>query len=189
MTRRAIVPAYLVACLLLGGASAAGFIANFLLQLAGLPLIGWALWRILQEPPPPQARIPLALLALFVSITLAQFIPLPPEIWTKLPGRAVIVDGYRLLDIALPWSPLTLTPEAAVSSVLWLLPAIATLLGVIVLGAFRERGIAVAIVAVTIVSIAIGTLQVAGGGSAYFYRITNHGVAVGVFANANHNAT
>ncbi|RZL70890.1 MAG: O-antigen ligase family protein, partial [Sphingomonas sp.] len=54
---------------------------------------------------------------------------------------------------------------------------------------FRERGIAVAIVAVTIVSIGIGTLQVAGGASAYFYRITNHGVAVGVFANANHNAT
>jgi O-antigen ligase len=32
-------------------------------------------------------------------------------------------------------------------------------------------------------------VQVVSGGPAYFYRVTNVGVAVGFFANANHNAT
>lgn len=189
MIRRAVVPVYLLACLVLGGASAAGFAANALLQVAALPLIGWALWRLLQEPPAAQSRAPLGLLALFVGLALLQLVPLPPGLWTALPGRGAVADGYRLLGIPLPWLPLTLAPGGTVASILWLLPAFAILLAILVLGAFRGRGIAVTIVAVTLASIALGALQVIGGGGAYLYDITNHGVAVGLFANANHNAT
>lgn len=189
MIRHAVVPVYLLACLLLGGASAAGFIANFILQIASLPLIGWAVWQMMQERPSAQIRAPLGLLAILVAIALLQLVPLPPELWTLLPGRGAVVEGYRLLGIPLPWLPLTLAPDVAPSSILWLLPAFAVLLGVVVLGAFRGRGIATAIVAVTLASVAIGALQVIGGTSAYLYRITNYGVAVGFFANANHNAT
>lgn len=189
MIRQAVVPAYLLVCLLLGGASAAGFIANFILQIASLPLIGWALWQMMQERPPAQIRVPLGLLAIFVAVALLQLVPLPPAMWTMLPGRGPVIDGYRLLGIPLPWLPLTLAPDAALSSILWLLPAFATVLGIIVLGAFRGQGIAAAIVAVALASVVIGALQVMGGAGAYIYRITNYGVAVGFFANANHNAT
>lgn len=189
MIRHAVVPAYLLLCLLLGGASAAGFIANFVLQIASLPLIGWAIWQMVQERPSAQIRAPLGLLAIFLVIALLQLVPLPPALWTVLPGRSAVVQGYRLLGVPLPWLPLTLAPDVALSSILWLLPAFASLLGVVVLGAFRGRGIATAIVAVTLASVAIGALQVIGGSSAYLYRITNYGVAVGFFANANHNAT
>ena len=189
MIRHAAVPIYLVACLLLGGASAAGFIANFILQIVSLPLIGWAVWQMIQERPSAQIRAPLGLLAIFLIIALLQLVPLPPALWTLLPGRGAVIDGYRLLGIPLPWLPLTLAPDVAPSSILWLLPAFAVLLGIVVLGAFRGRGIAVAIVAVTLASVAIGALQVIGGNSAYLYRVTNYGVAVGFFANANHNAT
>jgi O-antigen ligase len=189
MIRHAVVPVYLLACLLLGGASAAGFVANFVLQIAALPLIGWSLWQLLQQPAAVQVRVPLGLLALFVAIALLQLAPLPPGLWTVLPGRGPVADGYRLLGIPLPWLPLTLAPEAALSSLYWLLPAFATLLAIVVLGAFRGRGIGVAIVAVTLASVALGALQVIGGAGAYLYRITNYGVAVGFFANANHNAT
>ncbi|MEG8052024.1 O-antigen ligase family protein [Sphingomonas aurantiaca] len=144
---------------------------------------------MLQERPSSQIRAPLSLLAIFVVIALLQLVPLPPALWTLLPGRGAVVEGYRLLGIPLPWLPLTLAPNVALSSILWLLPAFATLLGVVVLGAFRSRGIAAVIVAVTLASVAIGALQVIGGTSAYLYQITNHGVAVGFFANANHNAT
>jgi O-antigen ligase len=189
MIRHAIVPVFLLACLLLGGASAAGFTANFLLQILSLPLIGWALWTMMQERPSAQIRAPLGLLAIFVAIGVLQLVPLPPALWTLLPGRAPVVEGYRLLGIPLPWLPLTLAPDIAPSSLLWLLPAIATLLSVVVLGAFRGRGIAAAIVAVTLASVALGALQVIGGSGAYLYTVTNYGVAVGFFANANHNAT
>ena len=49
--RHGIVPAYLTASLLLGGASAAGYIANLALQLAALPLVAWGVWRLLQTGP------------------------------------------------------------------------------------------------------------------------------------------
>jgi O-antigen ligase len=187
MIRHAIVPAYLLACLLLGGASAAGFIANLVLQLAAIPLIGWSLWQLLQSGPAPQARVPLALLGLLVVLLVVQLIPLPPALWTLLPGRGAVVEGYRLLGIPLPWLPLTLAPDNALASLLWLLPAFAAFLAVVMLGAFRGRWLAGVIVGVTLASIALGALQVVGG--AYLYRITNYGVAVGFFANANHNAT
>lgn len=189
MIRHAVAPVYLIACLLLGGASAAGFIANLILQIAALPLIGWALWQIVQEPPPVSVRAPLGLLFLLVAIALLQLVPLPPAVWTWLPGREAVAKGYRLLDIPLPWLPLTLTPGSALASLLWLLPSFAILLSIAILGAFRGRGIAVAIIAVTLASVALGALQVIGGTSTYFYHITNYGNAVGFFANANHNAT
>ena len=40
--RLGIVPFYLALCLLLGGASAAGYWANMALQLLALPIIVWA---------------------------------------------------------------------------------------------------------------------------------------------------
>lgn len=189
MIRHAVVPAYLLACLVLGGASAAGYAANLALQLAALPLIGWSLWQLPRAPVPRPIRAPLALLALFFLMALAQLLPLPPAIWALLPGRAAVADHYRLLGLPLPWLPLALSPGRALAGLLWLLPAFATLLAMLVLGAFRGRGIAWVIVVVTLVSVMIAALQVIGGQSAYFYDITNVGVGVGFFANANHNAT
>ncbi|KQN22947.1 O-antigen polymerase [Sphingomonas sp. Leaf33] len=191
MIRHYVVPVFLAACLVLGGASAAGFIANLLLQIAAIPLIGWALWQALQASPAPSSRIPLVMLGLLVVLMLLQLVPLPPSLWTLLPGRGSVVEGYRLLGIPLPWLPLSLSPHETLASLLWLLPAFAVFLAITLLGAFRGRGIAWAIVAVTLASIALGALQVIGGqsGGAYLYRITNYGQAVGFFANSNHNAT
>lgn len=189
MTRHVLAPAYLLACLLLGGASAQGFAANLLLQLAAIPLIVWALWRLVQDSPSLQLRIPLLLLALFVTIALVQLIPLPPGVWTLLPGRGDVVRGYGLLDVPLPWLPLTLAPASTLAAILWLLPAFAGFLLVIVLGAFRGRWIAAVILAVTLVSVALGAVQVLGGAGAYLYEKTSFGAGVGFFSNANHNAT
>jgi len=191
MIRHWVVPVFLLFCLLLGGASAAGFVANLVLQLAALPLIGWGLWQLVQPGPPlsRSIRALLGLAALTVLVALAQIVPLPPMLWRWLPGRGPVVEGFRLLGIELPWLSLSLTPEASLAGLLWLLPAFAALLGTAVLGAFRGRAIAGVLVAVTIVSIALGAVQLIGGNGAYLYRITNYGVAVGFFANANHNAT
>lgn len=191
MTRQAVVPAYLLACLVLGGANAAGFLPNLLLQIAALPLIGWSLWQLSIEASPRRNRGSIVLLALLVTLMLVQLLPLPPAIWTLLPGRASVVQGYHLLGVPLPWLPWTLAPAGTVANLLWLLPAFATLLCISVLGAFRGRWIAGVVIAVTLASVVAGALQVIGGsdGGLYFYQITNPGQAVGFFANSNHNAT
>jgi len=189
MIRHTIAPIFLLACLLLGGSSAAGLAANLLLQLASIPLIGWALWRLIQDGVAPQIRAPLALLTVFLVIALLQLVPMPPRVWTALPGRGSVAEGYRLLGLPLPWLPLTLAPAGAIAAILWLLPVFAAFLLVIVLGAFRSRWIASAIITVTLVSIGLAALQVLSGPSAYFYEKTNYGVGTGFFSNPNHLAT
>jgi O-antigen ligase len=189
--RVAAIPVYLVLCLLLGGASAAGYWANLFLQLLGLGLIFWSLIAVRQTPMGTPARQLVALTLLMLSVALIQLIPLPPSIWTRLAGREFIVAGYEMIGQDLPWLPISLAPHKTLSSMLWLLPAVAALLGTVKLGAFKANWIAWGIAVVTILSVAVGAMQLAGGMQSpwYFYDITNYGVAVGFFSNANHEAT
>jgi O-antigen ligase len=189
--RLAVVPAYLLLCLLLGGASAAGIWANMLLQLIGLGIIFWAVIVRRGTPMPAPGRQLVFGLFLLAAIVLLQLIPLPPAIWTKLPGRDAIVDGFQLLGLPLQWQPISLAPYATLSSALWLIPAVAVLLGIVRIGAFRTSWIGWVVALVATTSVVVGALQIMGGEASpwYFYHITNHGSTVGFFANSNHMAT
>lgn len=187
--RQAIIPGYLVFSLLLGGASAAGYMANMILQLVAVLLLLVAFATPRGSPFPPSARQLTTLLILLLAIFAIQLIPLPPALWTALPGRHDIAEGYRMLGVPLPWMPISLAPDETIFSLFWLLPAFATMLGILRLGDYRASWIAWAVVGIAILSIVLGGLQVAAGGIWYLYRITNRGVAVGFFANANHLAT
>ncbi|MGS1016270.1 O-antigen ligase family protein [Allosphingosinicella humi] len=191
--RLGIIPAYLMLCLLLGGASAAGIWANMLLQLLAIPIIFWSLIVERQTAMSASGRQLLGLLALVLIATLIQLIPLPPAVWSALPGRDQVAAGFEMLGQPLPWLSLSLAPYSTLASALWLLPAIATLLGIVRLGAFRPNWIAVVIAVATTAGVMIGALQITSGNPQasiwYLYDITNYGVAVGFFSNANHMAT
>jgi O-antigen ligase len=189
--RAAWVPLYLLLCLIFGGASAAGGWSNLALQLIGLGLIFWAVAARPSTPPSTAARDGMAILVLVLFLFAVQLVPLPPALWTHLPGRAPVVEGFRLLNRPLPWLPLSLEPYRTLSAGFWLIPAAATYLAMVRLGAFRAAWLAWAVAAVTLVSVTLGALQIVGGEESqwYFYRITNHGAMVGFFANANHLAT
>lgn len=182
------VPAYLLLCLLLGGASAAGVWANLLLQLIGLGLLVWCLAADRQTSMSTPSRQLLALLLLGLAIPVAQLVPLPPSIWTGFAGRGAIVRGYELLGQPLPWLPISLASYETLASALWLIPAVAVLLGIARLGGYRSTWLAWVLIGVAVLGAALGALQVADP-NWYFYRITNYGVATGFFANANHQAT
>jgi O-antigen ligase len=191
LLRTAVIPLYLVLCLLFGGASAAGYWANLFLQLSGLGLIVWSLAVERRTPMGTPARQLVALTVLMLLVGVIQLIPLPPSVWTKLGGREIVVAGYQMLGQDLPWLPISLAPHKTLASLLWLIPAIAVLLGTVKLGAFRASWIAWGLAVVTILSVAVGAMQLAGGMQSpwYFYDITNYGVGVGFFSNANHEAT
>src|SRR4051794_36875058 len=101
-SRDAAAPAYLVACLLLGG-SGQGIWANMLLQLIGLALIFWAAIAPAPEEMPRGQRALFGLVLLALAVVMLQLIPLPPAIWEGLHPRTLIADGYRILGIADPW--------------------------------------------------------------------------------------
>lgn len=189
--RIAIVPAYLFLCLILGGASAAGFWSNMVLQLIAIPIIAWSLLIRRSTPMSSSSRTLVWLLGLMLLLIGLQLVPLPPAIWTALPGREGVAAGFAMLDLPLPWLPISLASDATLASALWLLPAIAVLLGIVRLGGFKPSWLAWAIGIVTLLSVALGALQIVGGEGSrwYFYKITNYGVTTGFFSNANHMAT
>ena len=182
--RPLVAPAYLLLCIILGG-SVQGVWANFALQLIGLAMLVWVAAR--REYLVPHDLLPLLLIVLALLVVALQLIPLPPEIWTKLPGRSGIARGYDLLAIRRPWLSISESPYEAVSTSFALLPPLAIFA---VSATDNSRGVAGALLIGTALAIVVGALQVASGPTSawYFYPITNTG-AVAFFANGNHMAT
>ena len=189
--RQSILPLYLLACLLLGGSTRAPW-PNMALQLGAIAILAWA---ALARPRFQSGR-PGAQLAVIVAATLAlfvvQLVPLPPALWSGLPGRGAIAHGFDLLGQPRPWLPLSVAPYDTLSSALWVLPPLAILAGMLRLGAFREPWMAAAMVLAAIAGVMLGSLQMASSDIDtpwYLYAITNNGALAGFFANSNHMAT
>ena len=182
--------AYLAACLLLGGASAAGAIANAALQFAGLVIILVLLWRG-GAAIPREGRGAAWVAGLFLLIGLLTLIPLPPSLWTALPLRDQVAEGYRLLGMELPALPMTLAMRGTIASLLSLIPPAAMFLLVLRLPLDQRRLLPWALLAVGGISIVLGAFQLMGGpdSALRFYTITSPHAAVGFFANQNHLAT
>lgn len=181
---------YLVACLLLGGASAAGAIANALLQVVAIGLIVFWLWRR-DASLPREARVPLALAGALLLLGLITLVPLPASLWTALPFRDEIEGGFRLLGMQPPALPLSLAPPSTIWSLLSLLPPTAMFLMAASLSNEERRQLAVPLLAVASVSIVLGAFQLLGGPESPLrpYVVTSSTSPVGFFANVNHEVT
>ena len=188
--RLTLAPSLLVLCLLFGGASGGGYWANMALQLLAIPVILWSLVARRSAPLSSSARQLLILVILATLLVLVQLIPLPPAIWTSFGGRDEIVRGFAMLGQPLPWLPISLAPAKTLASALWMLPALAMLLAILRLGAYKASWLATALILITSVAVAVGALQLAGGdgSSLYFYKFSNRGSAIGFFANSNNMA-
>lgn len=180
------VLAYLVLVLLLGGASAAGFGGNVLLQLLGAGLIGWTLWSH-GEGHVLHTGLRRFFIALFVLMAV-QFLPLPPGLWRLLPGREVVHQGFVTLGADAPWLTLSLAPWHSLASFAWWIPALALFVALRAPGGPSTRALVWTVAGVAAVSTVFSALQT-GAGQFYFYDITNYGEGPGFFANSNHQGS
>lgn len=200
------LPLYLLACLLLGGASAAGHLANGILQIAGLLLIGQMLYTGPQNAEggaladgqrsallglAPSDKIIGWLLTLFIGWLVLQIIPLPSFIWHSLPGRDAVITGDGIMGIAGVWRPISMQPGQTLYSALSLIPPVAILMLAMRTSEIYLRFSVILVIAIAIISTPLGLMQLSqgAGGPAYFYDITNANASVGFFANSNHLAT
>lgn len=181
--RSSLLLVYLLAVLILGGASAAGYSANVLLQLGAAALIALSLWRGGAAVPLPTGLRPF-LLAL-AGLALVQFVPLPPALWQVLPGRDAVAEGFRLAGQDLPWLSYSLDPWGSLQSLVWWLPALALLLALRAGMAPTTRQLVWLIVGFAQATALLAAVQFMAG-SGYAYAITNFGNGVGLFANSNH---
>jgi len=189
-----IAPAYLFACLILGG-SAQGIWQNMILQLTGVAIITWATFDKDDEPIERAGTALLTLLIIAIAVVAIQWIPLPPAVWSHLGPRTAVATGIGALGLAIPPEPLSLTPAAGLDSLLKLIPPLA-LFCAMLRRAYRPQWLAIALIAAAIGGIGLSALQVASfrpdnadQSAWYLYEDTNLGKGVGFFANADHMAT
>ena len=190
--RKAVAPAYLFLCLLLGG-SPQGVWTNAVLQLLAVAIITWGLIELAEESLPRPVRQLLAMAAAAVLMLVVQLIPLPVSFWTALPGREFVADGFQLLGIALPAMPISLAPYDSIAMLPSLLPPLAIMASMVGLRAYSAGWLAAALIGGAVGGVLLGILQVSSAIPSaspwYLYPITNFGVATGFFANSNHMAT
>lgn len=176
--------------MLLGGGTIQGLWSDAIVQLAAIPLIPWALFRLAPRQLSRSAAWAMLLLLGIIGLPLIQLVPLPPKLWAALPGRHEIVAGYEAAGMALPWLPITVDPSATWRSLWSLVAPTAIFLATLSLDIPARRVLIAALLALVFVSVPLDLLQMMGGPQSplRFYTITNPFWAVGFFANANHNA-
>ena len=178
----------LVACFVLGGTSQDVVAPKFVLYLVSLIVIGRRILMIRSDSLLWEMKPLLIVGGTLLLLTAAYAVPMPPSIWSALPGRGVAVEGFQLAETPLPWLPLSLSPEMTFFSLFDFLPPLAV---VLLLGTRRRSSdIKYALVAIAIFvifSVFLAGLQVLKISDAlYFYDITNRDVGVGFFSNTNH---
>jgi O-antigen ligase len=180
------------ACLLGGGGVAYG-LSNLVVQVvafAVLGLNGELVGRFVMQGP----RLLVALAALTLAVPLIQLVPLPPALWTGLPGRELVTEALQSVGdpaIGEPgWRPLTVNVSRTFVAFLGLIVPLA----VLVVGAFTSAGarqrISAAFVAAGVASVLLGVVQVTGSQQQGLLYPENPlpGVLFGFFANRNSEA-
>ena len=180
---------FLLACILGGGASRNDALSQPIVWLTAILCIVVSLFTI-NSADIRRVRGPLVFLALCIVLVVAQLIPLPPALWSALPGR----DAYNALPtiagFAPPWRPFTVTPDFTWSSLLSLLPPTAMTIAYATMSDGFRRLLVPGAACVCVLSAILGLAQLGtgNGGLLRFYEVTNRDFAVGFFANRNHQA-
>ena len=187
----AIATAVLLAfSILFGGASREHALRLALVELASLPVLVLAVNRLAADGRWAEHRFSIGLLVALVLTPLIQLAPLPPAIWTNLPGRGELVLALELAGVEPGWAPLTLTPDSTWRSMLALTPPVAAFLAVLSLEQPQRERLVHLCLAAGVFSILLGAAQLASGAERlYVWATTRAGSVNGLFANRNHLAS
>ena len=178
--------AVLAASLFFGGATRQGLVSDAVPELLSLPLLALALPRAL--PILKGSPSAIALSAGVIALPCIQLIPLPPGLWSALPGRDIVAQILTSADAPLSWRPISLIPSETWRALLSLLPALAIFFATLNFDRDARRLLLLLALSIGMASVLLAMLQVLGGSASglYFFSVTNVGKGVGFFANANH---
>ncbi len=181
--------AFLLLCFLGGGGSRADIMSLLYLRSAAILCLG-AILIIPGRIDWATIRVPLLLLGALAIWMLIQLVPLPPSLWTSLPGRQVVAEGAAVLGMDPPWRPISMAPALTLNSLAATSIPFAALIGFADLDEEGRRLLLPMLIGAALVSALFGIAQIAGGSDSpfYLYRVTNNDAAVGLFSNRNHQA-
>ena len=172
-----------------GGASQNHALRLALVELASLPLLVLASGRIIETGLWREHRFALGLLAAVVAIPVIQIIPLPPAVWTSLPGRDQMILALELAGLEPGWAPMSLTPDRTWGSALALAPPAAFFLAMLSMSQDQRLRAVQFSIGAAIAGILLGAAQLASGGDGLYLWNVAPGSVRGFFANRNHLAS
>ncbi|AOH83792.1 hypothetical protein AWL63_07230 [Sphingomonas panacis] len=180
----------LAAGIILGGSSRPS-VGNLLVQLAALGILTWLVIGRRIAVPRGAARVAVWLMLAIAALPLLYSVPLPPAIWSSVPGRDLALRTYALAGIVPPWHGLGLRDGVGLLTALHLLAPIVMFLIAVRLTTVQRWALLYGFLAVTLIAILVGFAQVPGGAShsLHFYDISSINGALGFFPNRNHMAT
>ena len=173
-----------------GGSSRGDVQSLLILSPASVIFCGFALWSLRFEHVKENRLMVIGASAVIV-LALIHLIPIPPGLWELLGRSTDIVSVQAQTGTIVRWKSFTpVTSNGWQSALALTTPLVVVLFGIQLRQIDIFRLLPVVIVLFSI-SAFIGLLQIISdpNGSLYFYRITNNGSAVGLFANRNHAAT
>jgi hypothetical protein len=153
--RALVAPAYLLACLLLGGSTQTVWL-GLVLQLVALAILAWGVIEWQQRPLGKEVSQLLFFAGAMVVLVAIHLVPLPPALWSALPGREPVVDGLKLLGLQPGWQPLSLAPYDTITAGRALLPPLALLVAILWLRAYTRTGLAMALLIGAVLGLALG---------------------------------
>jgi hypothetical protein len=184
-----LLAAFAATLILFGGSSRYDRIVQVPVRLMAIVVVTWAVFRPLRHDL-PTLRIPALLLGAAIGLVLLQLVPLPPAIWTALPGRQELAAAAPLAGFAQPWRPLALSPDMALNTLLALTIPLAALWGLAVADKRAQELAYPAVLAVIAIALLVETVQLITGNQVLraVYEAGFELQAAGIFANRNHQA-
>lgn len=177
--------ALLILAALFGGGGVAYGLANLVVQLGALLLLARN-FNAVRDFFGAGPRLLVALVIASLALPLLQLVPLPPSIWTALPGREQVSQSLAAAG-GLQWYSSTINQARTFVAFLGLIPPLA----IIILGWRSENeGLyraAPVIIAIGLCNVALGVVQVLGSEGTGILYLENEmpGVLFGFFANRN----
>jgi O-antigen ligase len=180
-------------CILLGVLQIAGGASRG--DVFGQVIVRGSAWLLLilsilfgNRPDFRAGRPVVLLLAAAVLLPLLQLIPLPPSVWTALPGRDLIVPAAGLVGEAQPWRPWSIVPSGTLNAASSLIVPAAALWLVLSLSEEERERLTGLLLCLVLGSTLIGLVQISSFTFDNPLINDSPGEVSGTFANRNHFA-
>lgn len=177
--------AALLILLLIGGTSERFFFGRGLAEAIGALLLGAAIAN--GGTALARDRLLAGMLWGLAALLALQAVPLPPAIWSALPGREIVAALDRALEVK-RWRPVTLDWEALLPAVLFLVPCAGAMLAASSDDPRRRDWLLGAVGAAWAVAVVISVLQAIGGVDLRYNQTAHEVFVTGFFFNHNHHA-
>lgn len=126
------------------------------------------------------------LLVALAIVTAAQLVPLPPGLWSNLPGHGPYLEAALAAGLPQPWRPISLAPDQTLNSLVSLVVPVAAVCALGVLRREDRARMLVPLLIVGCVSALLGVAQIPAAGQLALYAHADRLLPIGLFSNRNH---